>query len=118
MQTSRREFLTSALTAALAAPNAFSESSYRIGITTNTRGGWESDVWLSFREAREVGYRNVESFIHYFKDFYDDKVEELKRRMDEVGVRFVTISNGAPMEMHFEDPARRDKIIEEHMRLI
>ncbi|HKQ74800.1 MAG TPA: sugar phosphate isomerase/epimerase [Blastocatellia bacterium] len=118
MQTSRREFLTSTLMATLTAPKAFSESSYRIGITTNTRGGWENDVWLSFREAREIGYRNVESFIHYFKDFYDDKAEELKRKMDEIGVRFVSISNGAPMEMRFEDPASHEKIIDQHMRLI
>src|SRR5262249_10948164 len=94
------------------------ESRYRVGITTNTRGGWEDDVRLSFREAREVGYRNVESFIHYFKDFYDDKADRLKRKMDEIGVRFVTISNGAPMEMRFEDPARHDKVIEDHMRLV
>ncbi len=118
MQTTRREFLRSTLMAALAAPNALSAERYRVGITTNTRGGWESDVWLSFREAREAGYRNVESFIHYFKDFYDDKADLLKRKMDETGVRFVTISNGSPMEMRFEDPARRDKVIEDHMRLI
>ena len=117
MQT-RREFLASTLMAALAAPGVFSESRYRIGITTNTRGGWENDVWLSFREAREVGYRNVESFIHYFKDFYDDKAGQLRRKMDEIGVRFVTISNGGPMEMRFEDPARHEKVIEDHAQLI
>jgi len=64
MQATRREFLTSTLMATLTAPNVFSASSYRVGITTNTRGGWENDVRLSFREAREAGYRNVESFIH------------------------------------------------------
>jgi sugar phosphate isomerase/epimerase len=118
MQTTRREFLATALLATLSAPTFGTASRYRIGITTNTRGGWESDVWLSFREAREVGYRNVESFIHYFKDFYDDKPDQLRKRMDEIGVRFVTISNGSPMEMRFEDPARHDKVIEDHMRLI
>jgi sugar phosphate isomerase/epimerase len=104
--------------ATLAAPTFGSASRYRIGITTNTRGGWESDVWLSFREAREVGYRHVESFIHYFKDFYDDKPDQLQKKLDEIGVRFVTISNGSPMEMHFEDPAKFDKVVEDHMRLI
>ena len=89
MNTTRREFLASSLLAAIAAPNALTASRYQIGITTNTRGGWESDVWLSFREAREVGYRNVESFIHYFKDFYDGKADQLKRKLDEIGVRFV-----------------------------
>jgi inosose dehydratase len=114
----RREFLASALMATVAAPSALSASRYQIGITTNTRGGWESDVWLSFREAREVGYRNVESFIHYFKDFYDGKADQLKQKLDEIGVRFVTISNGGPMEMHFEDPAKYNQIVEEHLRLI
>ncbi len=118
MQTTRREFLTSTLIAMLTAPKVFSASRYQIGITSNTRGGWENDVWLSFRESREVGYRNVESFIHYFKDFYDDKADQLQKKMDEIGVRFVTISNGSPMEMHFEDPAKHPKVIEDHMRLI
>jgi inosose dehydratase len=118
MQTTRREFMASTLMAALTAPSLFSASRYRIGITTNTRGGWENDVWLSFREAREIGYRYVESFIHYFRDYYDDKSDQLQKKMDETGVRFVTISNGNPLEMHFEDPAKHDKVIADHMRLI
>ena len=114
LQVSRRSFLISLG----AAPFAGAASSrYQIGITTNTRGGWEKDVFLSFREAREVGYRNVESFVHYFVDFFD-KPEELRKKIDETGVRFVTISNGNPMEMHFEDPARHPKILEDHMRLV
>lgn len=72
---------------------------------------------LSFREAHQAGYRNVESFYHYFVD-YVDKPEALQKQIDQIGVRFVTISNGAPMEMHFEDPARHEKIIEEHLRLV
>src|SRR5262245_31730358 len=113
---SRREFLASSAAAAAFAAEGPSDR-YRIGITTNTRGGWEKDVWLSFREAHEVGYRNVESFIHYFVDYWD-KPAALQKRMDEIGVRFVTISNGAPMETHFEDPARHAKLIEDHMRLV
>jgi inosose dehydratase len=109
----RREFLaTASAGTALGA-----ESRYRIGITTNTRGGWEKDVFLSFREARAAGYRNVESFFHYFVDFVD-RPEELQRRIDEIGVRFVTISNAGPMEMHFEDPARHERIVDEHLRLV
>src|SRR6266540_4004668 len=118
MQITRREFLISTATVALAAPSALSASHYRIGITTNTRGGWENDVWLSFREARGVGYRNVESFIHYFREYYDDKADELREKMDEIGVRFVTISNGSPLEMRFEDPSKHLKVIEDHMRLL
>ncbi|MCI0339175.1 MAG: sugar phosphate isomerase/epimerase [Acidobacteria bacterium] len=118
MQTTRREFLTTALFAALATPLPGSAARYRVGITTNTRGGWEKDVWLSFQEAQATGYRHVESFIHYFLDYYDDKAERLQKKMDEIGVRFVTISNGTPMEMHFEDPSKHTKVVEDHMRLI
>jgi inosose dehydratase len=112
MTFSRRSFLVSA-----AAPLLAADAAYRVGITTNTRGGWEKDVFLSFREAREAGYRNVESFIHYFTGYWD-RPEELKAKMDEIGVRFVTISNGGPLEMRFEDPARHTKIIEDHLRLV
>lgn len=114
MLLTRRDFLLAALASPL---SAAADSRYRIGITTNTRGGWESNVFLSFLEAREIGYRNVESFVHYFVD-YLEKPEELRRKLDEIGVRFVTISNGAPLEMHFEDPAKSAKITEDHMRLV
>lgn len=114
MTLSRREALLS-LFAAGTAQGA--KASYRVGITTNTRGGWEKDVFLTFREAREVGYRYVESFIHYFTEFFD-KPQALRAKIDEIGVKFVTISNGAPLEMHFEDPAKRQKILDDHMKLV
>jgi inosose dehydratase len=114
MQLTRRAF-TSTLASALCAFAATDR--YRIGITTNTRGGWEKDVWLSFREAKAVGYDNVESFYHYFTEFAT-KPEELARKAKEIGVQFVTISNGSPMEMHFEDPAKHRQIIEEHLKLV
>src|SRR6266545_6647891 len=113
MRLDRRQFLISAAAPLAAAP----APQYRLGITTNTRGGWEEDVFLSFREAREVGYRNVESFVQYFTD-YLDRPEELRRKIDEIGVGFVTISNGSPLEMHFEDPSKRERLIEDHMRLV
>lgn len=109
----RREFVSLAAAASLA-PAATSR--YTVGITTNTRGGWESDVFLSFREAREVGYRYVESFIHYFVDYWD-KPEELKKKIDAIGVKFTTISNGGPLETHFEDPAKHQKLFADHMKL-
>jgi inosose dehydratase len=112
----RREFLT-ATAALLSRPLSGAASRYQIGITTNTRGGWEKDVFLSFREAREAGFHNVESFVNYFTAFFD-KPDDLRRRIDEIGVRFVTISNGGPLEMHFEDSSRRQKIIDDHMRLV
>jgi inosose dehydratase len=113
----RREFLKmpGAATAATAVFGA--QPQFRVGITTNTRGGWEKDVFLSFREAQEVGYTHVESFIHYFVDYWE-KPKELKKRIDEIGVQFVTISNGSPLEMHFEDPAQHEKIYDDHLRLV
>jgi sugar phosphate isomerase/epimerase len=114
MRVTRREFLAAAAAAPLAMASA---PRYRVGITTNTRGGWEKDVFLSFREAREAGYRNVESFANYFTDYFD-KPDDLRRRVDEIGVRFVTISNGGGMEMHFEDASRRRKILDDHLRLV
>jgi sugar phosphate isomerase/epimerase len=114
MDTNRRQFMAAALAAPLAGKTA--ETRYRVGITTNTRGGWEKDVFLSFREAHEVGYRNVESFIHYFVDFYENP-KELAKRIADIGVGFVTISNGGPMEMHFEDPSRHEKLTADHLRL-
>ena len=114
----RREALAGAVAAAMpqGAAAAPTKAGYRIGNTTNTAGGWEKDVFLSFREAHEVGYRYVESFIHYFLE-YSEKPAELKKRIDDIGVRFVTISNGGPLEMHFEDPASHAKLIEDHLRL-
>src|SRR5437879_5069236 len=109
----RRAFIAGA-TAALAAE---SSPAYRVGITTNTRGGREKDVFLSFREAHEVGYRNVESFIDYFGP-YLDQPEELLKKTDAIGVKFDTVSNGGRMEMHFEDSARHEKILEEHLHLV
>jgi inosose dehydratase len=109
----RRAFVAAA---ALARLRADDESRYRVGITTNTRGGWEKDVFLSFREAHEVGYRYVESFIDYF-GAYLDKPAELLQKTDAIGVKFDTISNGGHMEMHFEDSSKHEKIIEQHMSL-
>ena len=114
MRLTRREFVAIVAVTPLARPG---ESHYRVGITTNTRGGWEDDVFLSFREAREVGFRHVESFIHYFTA-YLDRPHELRRIVDQIGVGFETISNGSPMERHFEDPSKHRTIIEEHMRLV
>ena len=101
----------------LAGLRAQADERYRVGITTNTRGGWEKDVFLSFREARQVGFHYVESFIDYFGD-YLDKPEELLKKTDVIGVKFDTISNGGRMEMHFEDASKHEKILEQHMRLV
>ncbi len=110
----RRGFLAAAAAAGLAQAK---QGRYTVGITTNTRGGWEKDVFLSFREAREAGYRNVETFISYCHKDYWNNPGELQKQIDAIGVRFVTISNSGPLEMHFEDPARHGKLIEDHVAL-
>jgi inosose dehydratase len=119
MTLNRRQFLASA--SALVAARAWSgtTSRYRIGYTTNTRGGWEKDPFLGFREAHELGFNYVEAFIASFPEFYPDKPQELQKRLDEIGVKLVTLSNGGrPTETHFEDPTKRDKIVEDHLRLV
>ncbi|MCC6363703.1 MAG: TIM barrel protein [Bryobacterales bacterium] len=110
----RRQFTT---LAAVTAAGFAADSRYTVGVTTNTIGGWEKDVFLSFREAREVGYHHVETFIHYFvKDYYDNPAA-LQKKIDEIGVKFTTISNGGPLETHFEDPSKHEKLYTDHLRL-
>lgn len=109
----RRGFLAAPALAARAG-----EPRYKLGITTNTRGGWEKDTWLAFREAKQAGFDYVETFIHYFQDEWaKDDPSPIADKMAEIGVKFVTISNGGPMEMHFEDPSKREQIIAEHVKL-
>ena len=74
-------------------------------------------MFLSFREAKAVGYSHVESFIHYFVKYFD-RPAALAEAMKKTGVSFVTISNGAPLETHFEDPSKHAKIIDDHLRLV
>lgn len=104
---------------ALAATALFADQTrYKLGITTNTRGGWENDTWLAFREAKSAGFDNVETFIHYFKDAWDkNEPSMLEDRIAQIGVKFVTISNGAPMNMQFEDPTKHVQIVQEHVKL-
>ena len=93
---------------------------YQIGISPQVAGtAWTKDIWLAFREIREVGYRHVEAFIGSFLEYYNgNRPQDLQKRMDDIGVDFVTISNGDPMETHFEDPAKHSQIVEEHLRLV
>ncbi len=115
----RRAFLQ--VTSAALATQVFGAepSRYKIGYTTNTVGGWEKDVFQSFRDAHDVGYHYVETFMHYFVelDLYN-KPKEVQKRMDDIGVQFVTISNGAPMETRFEDPSKHAQLYEDHIKLV
>jgi inosose dehydratase len=119
MNMNRRMFLKGSGAAIAAQLFASEPSRYKIGCTTNTIGGWEKDMFMSFREAHDVGYHNVETFMHYFVklDLYD-KPEAVRKQMDDIGVQFVTISNGAPMETRFEDPSKHAQIYEDHLKLV
>lgn len=110
MITRRAALALAALPAAAAPPY------YRIGVTNNTRGGWEKDFWLASLEAHQVGYRHVETFVSFLKDLFETP-EEVLARANKIGVGFVTVSNAAPMEMHFEDPKKRGQLLSEHTRL-
>ena len=112
----RRRFLEMGA-AALAAPALPAAPRFRVGITTNTRGGWKKDVLLSFREAAEVGYHAVETFYNHMLPWWE-KPRELRKLMDEMNLRFVTVSNGGPMKMQFEDASVAGELIEEHVRLV
>ena len=119
MPMNRRDFVR-ASAALLAAPvfAAANSSPYRIGYTTNTRGGWEGDPFLGFREAHELGYRWVEQFINKFPEYYPDRPQALQEKVKQIGVQFVTISNAGPTtNMSFQDPAQRTSVVNDHLQL-
>ena len=92
----RREFLLSACATAAAVHRIFgADPRYRIGYTTNTRGGWEGDPFQGFREAREVGFHWVEAFATALNDYYPHDAAGLRKKIDEIGVRFVAITVSA-----------------------
>jgi inosose dehydratase len=118
MRNAAAELTRRTFAASVAATLFGADSRYKLGVTTNTRGGWEDDTWLAFREAKAAGFDNVETFIHYFKDAWDkDDPAPIADRIAEIGVKFVTISNGAPMSMQFEDPTKHAQIVKEHVKL-
>ena len=121
----RRQFLFSASATALTVHRLFgSDSRYRIGYTTNTRGTdpattWAHDPFRGFREAHEVGFHYVEAFATALPDFYPDDFAGLKQRIDEIGVKFAAITGGGRGgSVHFEDPAQREAVIENHLGVI
>jgi inosose dehydratase len=124
----RREFLitSSAFAAAtkIFGADAESASRYRIGYTTNTQGSdpattWGGDVFRGFQEAHEVGFNYVEAFATALSQFYPDDVNGLKKRIADIGVKFAAVTGGARGgDTHFEDPARRQAVIENHLGVV
>jgi inosose dehydratase len=121
----RREFFLSASATALTVQSMFgTEPRYKIGYTTNTRGGdpattWGGDPFKGFREAHEVGFNYVEAFATALSQFYPDDVAGLKKRIDEIGVKFAAFTGGSRGgSTHFEDPAARQAVIENHLGVV
>jgi inosose dehydratase len=123
MALNRRRFLSIAAGAAVggavaeSALAAHKKASFKIGITTLTRGGWEKDFVLACRECSEVGYKNIETFVQYVQPYWEDP-GKLRALLDGMGLKLETVSNGGRMLMSFEDAAERARIIEEHMALV
>jgi len=121
----RREFLLSASATALAVQRVFgAEPRYKIGYTSNTRGSdpettWAADPFRGFKEAHEVGFNYVEAFATSFGQFYPNDVDGLRKRIDEIGVKFAAITGGSRGgSTHFEDPAQRQAVIENHLGVV
>jgi len=103
-------------------PVSHPQQQYRIGYTTNTRGGWEGDPFKGMREGREVGFRYMEifgtSFCRPDTLYYPDNAEGLMRRIFEIGVNFVSVSGGsATGNTRFEDLDSREAVIENHFSM-
>ena len=75
----------------------------KIGITTNTREGWENDFVRSLDEAAEVGYHAIETFPKYVEPYFD-RPTVLREMLQSRGLRLETVSNGSGMEIDFADP--------------
>ena len=120
----RRLFLKAAGTMPVLSRLFADDRRYRIGYTTNTRSPdpavtWATDPFKGFREAHEVGFHYVEAFATALHEFYPDHAAELQHRIDSIGVEFAAITGGSRGgNTHFEDPAARREVIENHLGVV
>jgi inosose dehydratase len=122
----RREFLVTALALQrILGQRILSDAPrYRIGYTTNTRGldpatTWATDPFRGFTEAHDVGFHYVEAFATALSQFYPGDAPGLKKRIGEIGVQFAAITGGSRGgNTHFEDPAARQAVIENHLGVV
>ena len=91
----------------------------RVGITVDTRPDWNGaeNFLRSIVEASQVGYRWIETFWPYVER-WEKNPQELKDIMLALGLRLETVSNGGGMNADFADPAKRNQVLEDHMRLV
>lgn len=118
----RRQFLRTAGGSAAPLATGFlfaSNASITVGITVDTRPDWNpTGAFLrSLREASEVGYHWIETFWPYVER-YEKNPQELLDTLGKFGLRLETVSNGGRMNTSFQDPAHREQVIADHMRLV
>jgi len=154
----RREFLLGgcATSTAMTVQRIFgAQPRYKIGIDANSRSSnpettWGGDPFRGFREAHEVGYTYMEVFATNVSQYFPNDVDGLKKRIDEISVKFEAVTGGvnpaaaAAMRAargagggargrgetggrgggwpggntHFEDPASRQAVIENHLGVV
>ena len=86
---------------------------FRVGIAGSP---WK-DADVAWHDAAELGFHYIEAFNEATQPYWDEP-EKLKEKLDRLGLLgFVSISNGPPMNMHFEDAAQAEQVIEDHVKL-
>jgi inosose dehydratase len=111
----RREFLGTLAAPVLAAGRA----DITVGITVDTRPDWNGpgNFIRSVEEASSAGYHWIETFWPYVER-WEREPQALKDLLARLKLKLETVSNGGSMRTSFGDPAQRDGVIEDHMRLI
>lgn len=118
----RRNFLAAsvALPAGLAAPaTTAGKASITVGITVDTRPDWNGaqNFIRSIDEASAVGFHRIETFWNYVERWADNP-QGLKDELSKRNLTLETVSNGGRMRTDFVDPAQRQGVLEDHMKLI
>jgi inosose dehydratase len=115
----RRRFLVSTA-AGLCAPRlAQAAADITVGITVDTRPDWNGapNFLRSVREASAIGYHWIETFWNYVER-WEAKPQELKDLLASLNLKLETVSNGGRMNTNFQDPAQREQVIADHMKLV
>jgi sugar phosphate isomerase/epimerase len=112
----RREFLAAMGAAPLYGAG---RAEITVGITVDTRPDWSgpANFLRSVEEASSVGYRWIETFWQYVER-WENEPQALKDILARLNLKLETVSNGGRMRTSFGDPAQREGVIEDHMRLI
>jgi inosose dehydratase len=118
----RRDLISASMAsaAALAMPAlAANKAAISVGITVDTRPDWNGaqNFIRSIDEASAVGYHRIATFWNYVERWADNP-EGLKEELSKRKLTLETVSNGGRMRTDFVDPAQRDGVIEDHMKLV